>query len=115
MPRRPALLLPALLPSIFQRGLSLDFAVRGGRRLFFSQQFSHSLSYCEPTTTSTAASSSSSSETNRHLFLCLIQLHPDEILQYDGFERIQILPIGEEERVLPIYHVQVRNRKPDRF
>jgi hypothetical protein len=97
-----ACLPPAVnLPSIMRRGLSIDFAVRGGRRLFTSQQFAHSIGYCV---------SASSPQTTKHLFLCLVIMRAEDVAAHYGVTRYHILAAPEDALVLPVYHVQVRFR-----
>jgi hypothetical protein len=82
------------------QGLSLKYAVRGGPRVFFSQQFSYSLSYC----------ASSPIVATKHLFLCLLLLHQREVSEHRGCERISIIGIGDEACILPIYHLEVKHK-----
>jgi len=90
-------LLPDNVLSILKQGLSVTFAVRGGPRLFFSQYFSHSISYAE-------------SAPHRHVFLCLVLMQPEEIVAYGAASAIHILPVADEKRVLPLYHIVVQPR-----
>lgn len=79
-----------------ERGLSLDYSVRGGRKIFFSQQLSHSLSYCQ-----------NSGDLQRHLFICLIMLNQQEEAEFRAATSIMIVGVTEEDRILPVYYVTV--------
>jgi len=92
---------PANVPSILRLGLRVSFAVRGGPRLFFSQHFAHSVGYGE-------SCRSEGESGHRHLFLCLVLLLPAEIADHGSTAAIHILPVADEGRVLPLYHVVVR-------
>lgn len=87
-----------------QRGLSLSYSVRGGKRLYFSQQFATSLSYC----------SGLPSCDTKHLFLCLLLLSASQLRDHEGTERIHIIGIEEECCCLPLYHIQVKMKKANK-
>ena len=100
----------ASLPSILKLGLSTAFSVRGGRNIFVSQDFSHSITYCLDHCGHLAKP--------KHLFLCIVLRTQEEIdtCTVAAYRSGQAAPpptfhalaVPDQRRVMPIYHVAVK-------
>ena len=81
------------VPSILRLGLSTQFSVRGGKKIYCSQHYSHSVTYCL--------------SSPKHLFLSLVLLNRSQQLTYapqPAVHRLHLVVPGHEPGLLALTH-----------